>query len=102
SYVRSSFRANATYDVNDKFSISANTSVSEGVNHRVDAAWSGGLGDAMSIALPYYPIFYQDTVFKEGDVLHLPGDYFTQGANPVRNRELKEWRTTEFRSINNI
>jgi len=102
SYVRSSFRANASYDFNEKLSVKASTSISEGVNNRVDAAWSGGLGDAMSTALPYYPIFYEDTIFDGGDILHLPGDYFADGSNPVRSRELKDWRTTEFRSINNI
>ena len=102
SYVRTSFRANGTYEINKKLSISANTSVSEGVNNRVDAAWSGGMGEAMSTALPYYPVFYKDTVFDGTTILHLPGDYFANGANPVRSRELKDWRTTEFRSINNI
>src|SRR5690606_33551654 len=63
---------------------------------------SGGLGDAMSTALPYFPIFYEDTVFSGGNILHLPGDYFSDGANPVRKRELQDWRTTELRSINNI
>lgn len=102
SYVRSSFRANASYELSKKLTISAQTSVSEGVNNRVDAAWSGGLGDAMSTALPYFPIFYEDTVFSGGNILHLPGDYFSDGANPVRKRELQDWRTAEFRSINNI
>ena len=102
SYVRSSFRANASYEISKKLSISASTSFSQGVNNRVDAAWSGGLGDAMSTALPYFPVFYEDTIFSGDDILHLPGDYFADGANPVRKRELQDWRTTEFRSINNI
>jgi len=103
SYVRSSFRTNATYKVNDKLDISANVSVSQGVNNRVDAAWSGGLGAAMSTALPIYPIFHPDTVFDgQGNILHLPTDYWDDGSNPVRQRELQDWRTTEWRSINNI
>ncbi|NEN23756.1 SusC/RagA family TonB-linked outer membrane protein [Cryomorpha ignava] len=102
SYVRSSFRANASYEISKKVTVSASTSFSQGVNNRVDAAWSGGLGDAMSTALPYFPIFYEDTVFSGTDILHLPGDYFVDGSNPVRKRELQEWRTTEFRSINNL
>src|SRR5690606_4304729 len=79
SYVRSSFRANASYELSDKLTLSAQTSISEGVNNRIDAAWSGGLGDAMSTALPYFPIFYEDTVFSGGNILHLPGDYFSDG-----------------------
>jgi TonB-linked SusC/RagA family outer membrane protein len=103
SYVRSSFRTNATYKVNDKLDISANLSVSQGVNNRVDAAWSGGLGAAMSTALPIYPVFHPDTVFDgQGNILHLPTDYWDDGSNPVRQRELTDWRTTEWRSINNI
>ena len=102
SYVRTSFRANADYEISEKLSIGASTSLSQGVNNRVDAAWSGGLGDAMSTALPYFPIFYRDTVFNGTEILHLPGEYYADGSNPVRKRELQDWQTTELRSINNI
>lgn len=102
SYVRTSLRANASYEVNKRLSISATTSLSQGVNHRVDVSEEGDIGAAMSTALPYFPIFYQDTVFDGDVILHLPGDYFANGTNPVRNRELKDWRTTELRTINNI
>jgi TonB-linked SusC/RagA family outer membrane protein len=103
SYVRTSFRTNVTYDLSDKVTIGANVSVSQGINNRVDAAWSGGLGSAMSTALPIYPITYSDTVFNDdGQVINLPGDYWWQGSNPVRQRELQDWRTTEWRSINNF
>jgi len=103
SYVRSSFRTNATYKITDDLDISASVSLSQGINNRVDAAWSGGLGAAMSTALPIYPIFHPDTVFNDdGDILHLPTDYWDDGSNPVRQRELTDWRTAELRSINNI
>jgi TonB-linked SusC/RagA family outer membrane protein len=103
SYERTSFRTNAIYRPNDKWEVGLSTSVSRGVNNRVDAAWSGGLGAAMSTALPIYPIQYSDTVFDGlGNILYLPGDYWDQGSNPVRQRELQDWRTTEWRSINNI
>jgi len=103
SYERTSFRTNAKYEINDKMSISANTSLSLGVNNRVDAAWSGGLGAAMSTALPIYPIFHSDTIADgDGVIFHLPGDYWDDGSNPVRQRELQEWRTAEWRSINNV
>lgn len=103
SYERTSFRTNVKYDLTDKLSLDAGVSVSRGVNNRVDAAWSGGLGAAMSTALPIYPIFFQDTVFSGGgDILHLPGDYWSLGSNPVRQRELQDWRTTEWRSINHL
>ncbi len=103
SYVRTSFRTNVNYKLTDKLTLEGGVSVSQGVNNRVDAAWSGGLGDAMSTALPIYPVLYRDTVFSgAGDILHLPGDYWSQGANPVRQRELTDWRTTEWRSINHL
>lgn len=103
SYVRSSFRANASYEITPKLKLSASTSVSQGVNNRVDAAWSGGLGAAMSTALPIYPVVYADTVFNgDGVPTRLPGDYYDLGSNPVRQRELQDWRTVEWRSINNI
>ena len=40
------------------------SSLSQGINNRIDAAWSGGLGDAMSNALPYYPVYRSDTLFN--------------------------------------
>ena len=102
SYVRTSFRTNVSYQLSPKLSLSANVSVSQGVNNRVDAAWSGGLGAAMSEALPYFPIQYSDTIYRDGELFALPGDYYADGSNPVRQRNLQDWRTTEWRSINNV
>ncbi len=103
SYVRTSLRANAEYKLSEKLTINGTFSVSQGVNNRVNAAWSGGLGDAMSTALPYYPITYSDTVFNsDGDITRLPGDYWDLGSNPVRTRELQDWKTVEWRTINNL
>src|SRR6056297_1685143 len=57
----------------------------------------------MSTALPIYPVFYSDTVLNSNGVpTRLPGDYYDLGSNPVRQRELQDWRTVEWRSINNI
>jgi TonB-linked SusC/RagA family outer membrane protein len=102
SYERTSFRTNGTYKVSDKLEVSANISLSQGINNRVDAAWSGGLGAAMSEALPIFPIFHTDTVRDGSEILHLPGDYWRYGSNPTAQRELQDWRTREFRSINNV
>lgn len=103
SYVRTSFRGNIKHQLTDKLAIGLQTSLSQGVNNRIDAAWSGGYGDAMSTALPIYPVFFSDTVFNgDGDVMHLPGDYWDDGSNPVRKRELQDWKTIEWRSINNV
>lgn len=90
SYQRFSGRFNADYEFSKKLKIQVNSSLSRGQNNRVDAAWAGGLGAAMSTALPIFPIRNPD------------GTYFTGGSNPVRDRELKDWRTVELRSINGV
>ena len=80
-------RLNIDYDITKELKLSVNSSVSRGVNNRVDAAWSGGLGQAMSTALPIYPIMLNDST------------YFETGSNPVRTRDLKQWRNVENRAI---
>ncbi len=103
AYKRTSVRNNFNFTLSDKVSIGANLSLSQGVNQRVDAAWSGGYGDAMSTALPIYPIFYTEDVYNSnGELMYAAGDYWDQGSNPVRQRELTEWETVERRMINNV
>ena len=72
AYERMSARFNADYKVNSKIKLSLSTGFNRGVNKRVPAGWDGGIGEAMSSALPIYP------VYNEG------GSYFIDGANPVR------------------
>lgn len=100
-YNRLSGRFNGDYRFNDKLSIGASTSLTQSIYNRVDNAWSGGLGAAMSTALPYYPVTWDRYYVSAGDTVARPGDYFTQGTNPVAQRELKDWRITDLRSINN-
>jgi len=92
SYERLSGRVNGDYKLSDKLSIGLGTSLARGRNNRVDNAWSGGLGAAMSTALPIYPIYNPDGTF-----------WLDAGANnnPVAVRELKTWRIQELRSISN-
>ena len=104
SYERFSGRANFDYTVNEWLKVAVNASVSRGINNRVDVAWSGGLGNAMSTALPFYPVTYDEDVFDDnGELLHQAGDFFiwSGSQNPVAYQELKKWRTQEDRSINN-
>ncbi len=89
-YERISGRLNADYNITKKLKAGISTSLSQGTNYRVNTAWAGGLGSAMSTALPIFPV-YDST-----------GNYFTSGDNPVRVQELKKWRTTELRTINNF
>jgi len=88
SYKRLAGRLNFDYQITKNLKVGMNLSISRGQNNRVNSAWSGGLGQAMSTALPIYPVRNED------------GTYYTGGANPVRVRELLTWRTVEKRFIN--
>jgi TonB-linked SusC/RagA family outer membrane protein len=89
SYERLSGRVNLDAKLAKNFKATLSSSISRGINNRVDAAWSGGLGQAMSTSLPYYPIYNEDGTF-----------YTIQ--NPVRTRELLDWRVRDLRTINNL
>ena len=89
-YLRNSIRLNAEWEPFKGFKATLNSSFSQGVNHRVYSGWSGGLGAAMSVALPIYPI-YDST-----------GEYTLDYVNPVATRELIDWKTFENRSINGL
>lgn len=89
-YTRTSARVNVDYRATKNLTIALSSSYSNGINTRVDAAWSGGFGAAMSTALPIYSI-YDST-----------GQYRNDVANPVGVREQKDWKTLENRTINNI
>lgn len=108
SYNRSSARVNFDWTPKPWAKVILSSSLSRGQNNRIDAAWSGGLGDAMSNALPYYPVRYlEDQVDANGTVTNEAGEYFLwfdewgSTKNPVAVRELKQWKNTEDRSINN-
>lgn len=108
SYNRSSARLNLDWSPQPWAKVILSSSFSRGQNNRIDAAWSGGLGDAMSNALPYYPIRYaEDELDANGIVLNEANEYFLWfdewggSKNPVAVRQLKQWKNTEDRSINN-
>jgi TonB-dependent starch-binding outer membrane protein SusC len=92
-------RYNGRINIDSKFSEIVNfnfsTSYSNGINHRVGAAWEGGTGAAMSTALPYYPVKNEDgTFFRYNSSAN--------GNNPLLKQELLQWRNYENRSINNL
>lgn len=92
SFVRTSARMNFDHSFNKYFKLVTGASYSRGVNNRIDAAWSGGLGDAMSTALPYYPVTNPD------------GTYFMWNggfSNPVNYRENRPWQYIEDRVLAN-
>ncbi len=90
SYERIAARVNLDYAVTKWMKVSVNSSLSRGVNNRVNAAWSGGLGAAMSTALPIYPTRNAD------------GTWFRGGSNPVRDMQNKKWKTVENRALSGI
>lgn len=89
-YVRNSARLNADYEPIKDLKFQLSSSFSMGTNHRVYNGWSGGIGAAMSTALPIYPI-YDST-----------GDWNMNYVNPVAVRNLVNWKTFEDRSINSL
>lgn len=90
SYERYGFRTNFDIKPTNYFSTSINVGYDKGINQRVNAAWSGGIGDAMSTALPIYPVYNAN------------GTFFSNGANPARNLGLLDWKTRNERLIAGI
>jgi TonB-dependent starch-binding outer membrane protein SusC len=90
SFTRYSARLNVDYRVTDKLKIALTSSYNRGVNKRVPSAWDGGIGDAMSAALPIFPVYNPD------------GSYFTSGANPVRKVTETKRREIDNRFIGGL
>ncbi len=92
SYERTSQRVNFDYNPTKTLNINFSHSLSKGTNNRVDAAWAGGLGSAMSTMLNIYPLEpTYDSASKS---------YLTPiGLHTIR--DLKNWRSVEVRTINN-
>ncbi|MES2654968.1 MAG: SusC/RagA family TonB-linked outer membrane protein [Bacteroidota bacterium] len=94
SYNRLAGRLNLDFKVSKKIKVSTNSSLAQGNNFRVNSGWAGGLGAAMSEALPIYPVKFGG---PNGD-----SAYFRGGVNPIIAQEQKTWRVGETRTINNI
>lgn len=106
SYERLSGRINLDVKIRKNITALLSSSGSRGQNNRVDAAWSGGLGDAMSNALPIYPVEWRPELaeynFYNAGGYAMWKDEFGGDKNPTAFREFKDWRTLELRSINNL
>ena len=91
-FVRNSARMNIDINLSKKLIYNLGGSFTQSVNQRVDAAWSGGIGEAMSTALPYFPV-YDST-----------GKYFMWNngySNPIAYREQRQWINFEKRVLTN-
>lgn len=90
SFERYGLRANVDYTLNSKFKAGITAGYNRGNNQRVPAAWAGGLGDVMSTALPYFPVYNDD------------GSFFMGGANPVRVIEGNTWYNRDDRIMSSV
>jgi TonB-linked SusC/RagA family outer membrane protein len=89
SYERLGLRLNLDYKFSEQLKAGITTSWNRGVNNRVQNAWSGGLGDAMSTALPIYPVYNPD------------GTYWVNKGGPNPYAQMKEnlWKNRDNRLI---
>ncbi len=90
SYQRISARLNMDYNLTKNFKISLTSGYNKGTNKRVPAAWDGGIGEAMSSALPFFTVYNTD------------GSYFRNGANPVRRLQETKRREIDNRIIGGL
>ena len=90
SYQRISARLNMDYKILDNLKVSLTSGYNRGTNKRISAAWDGGIGDAMSSALPFFTPYKTD------------GTYFTNGANPVRKIQETKRREINERYIGGL
>jgi TonB-linked SusC/RagA family outer membrane protein len=69
---RASIRGNFDYTFSPKFKALLNTSYSSGLNYRVPTGWAGGIGSALSDALPIFAPYNADgtyTTYKNPNTL---------------------------------
>lgn len=90
AYTRMAGRLNMDYSVTKKLKISLTSAINQGVNKRVNAAWAGGIGDAMSGALPIFPVYKSD------------GTYFTGLTNPVISLNEQQRREIDTRVLGGL
>ncbi len=92
SLQRYNARTNLDFNFSPKLSLKLSGSYNYSVNERVRVSYTGGLGDAMSVALPIYPIFDEDGSFWRGEN--------SQSApNPVFSNQNFEGFTVDHRVL---
>ena len=101
SYTRTSARTNFDWSPAPWAKVILSGSTSEGQNQRVRGGWSGGVGAAMSTALPYMAPYVMDSTFNDdGALTGVERDYqLNAWYNPYAYQELVQWRETERRRI---
>jgi len=77
SFERLSARANIDYAITKTLDLTISSSLSRGINQRVRVSYTGGLGDAMSTALPIYPVYDDNGDFWRGETQTVANPLFT-------------------------
>jgi TonB-dependent starch-binding outer membrane protein SusC len=98
-YQRIGVRANIDYRPFKNLTISLNNSFNNGVSNLLNNAWNGGLGLAMSVGLPYYPVYNPDGSLFRAAPFRTTWD-LGGGNNLVAQRDNSDYRTRENRLIN--
>lgn len=91
AYTRMSARLNMDYNVLSNLKLSLTSAYNRGINKRVKAAWDGGIGEAMSSALPIFP------VYNAGH-----SDYYRGLTNPVLELAGLQRRQTDSRALGGL
>lgn len=89
-YNKNAVRLNLEFKPLKNMTLKMSNGLTLAENKRVNAGWSGGLGSAMSTALPIYPI--KDST----------GNWSLSHANPVAGNELIDWEENEIRYLNSL
>ena len=90
SYERLSARLNVDYKILNNLKLAFTSGYNRGINKRVPAAWDGGIGEAMSSALPFFTTYNAN------------GSYFLNGANPIRRIQETKRREIDNRLIGGL
>ena len=101
SYNRQTVKTNFDWIPSNKLKLSVQGSLAKGENNRVGAAWDGGIGAAMSTALPYMAPYVNDTTFDDNGVIQsVDRDYeLDRWWNPLAIYNNKLFRETERRRL---
>lgn len=95
AYRRVGFRGNFDIVPVKNVKINLSQAWNQGRNDRVNNAWNGGLGAAMSVSLPIYPVNNAD-----GSLYNPGGQYNEMGfANPLLAFDNTKWRTYDVKSL---
>lgn len=101
SYLKHNVRANLDFNFSKKVQLRLSSSYNYGQNQRVRVAYTGGLGDAMSVALPIYKIYNDDGTYWRG---YNPDGTKSKNElnapNPVFGNDNFEGYTLDHRLIN--